>query len=881
MISYDKLTIKAQEIVKNAFELAINLNNQEIQPEHFFSAVLTTPDNIGYVVLQKIVGNTNPIKEEVERMTERFPKITGAVGQPYISTLSDQMFRSAEAFAKQLQDEYISVEHLILALQETAKDELKVLFKKNGITQETLLSALKEIRGSQQVKDQTPEDKYQALKRYCRDLNDLARKGKLDPVIGREDEIRRVLQVLTRRTKNNPVLIGDPGVGKTAIAEGLALRIVVQDVPEGIKNKRVMALDMGALIAGAKYRGEFEDRLKSVIREITEAEGQIILFIDEIHTVVGAGAAEGSVDASNLLKPALARGEMRCIGATTLDEYRKYIEKDKALERRFQPVLVDEPSVEDSISILRGIKDKYEIHHGIRIKDAALIAAVELSHRYITDRFLPDKAIDLIDEAASRLRLEIDSLPAELDEVERKISQMEIESRALAKEKDIPESQERYQKIQKELAQQKEISTTLRGRWEEEKRHIGQINELKKKIDTLKLEGDKAEREGNWERAAQIKHSELPSLNRDLENEKALLVQKQSGRALLREEVTEEDIAEIISKWTHIPVSRLVESERRKLLHIEDEIHRRVVGQNEAVTAVANAVRRARAGLQDENRPLATFIFTGSTGVGKTETAKALAEVLFNDENAIIRIDMSEYMEKHSVSRLIGAPPGYVGYDEGGQLTEAIRRKPYSVILLDEIEKAHPDVFNILLQVLEDGRLTDNKGRVANFKNSIIIMTSNLGSQTIMGQTAGVTEENIGVIYATIQETVLSQLKQYLKPEFLNRVDEIIVFMPLLPSEIDQIVQRQFDRLSARMKAMGIETVLSKSARSMIAQASWDPIYGARPVKRTLQKHLLDPLASMILEEKFGAGDTVHIDLKDGNIVFKKSGRNKAGESPV
>ncbi|PIS29267.1 MAG: ATP-dependent chaperone ClpB [Candidatus Marinimicrobia bacterium CG08_land_8_20_14_0_20_45_22] len=870
-MSFDKLTIKAQEIVKNAFEIAINSNNQEIQPDHFFSSVLTTPDNIGLAVLQKIVGNIDPIKEEIERMIERFPKVTGAIGQPYISTLSDRMFRSAEAFAKQLQDEYISIEHLILALQETAKDELKVLFKKNGITQETLLSSLKEIRGSQQIKDQTPEDKYQALKRYCRDLNDLARKGKLDPVIGREDEIRRVLQVLSRRTKNNPVLIGDPGVGKTAIVEGLALRIVNQDVPEGIKGKRVMALDMGALIAGAKYRGEFEDRLKSVIREITEAEGSIILFIDEIHTVVGAGAAEGSVDASNLLKPALARGEMRCIGATTLDEYRKYIEKDKALERRFQPILVDEPSIEDSISILRGIKEKYEIHHGIRIKDAALIAAVELSHRYITDRFLPDKAIDLIDEAASRLRLEIDSLPAELDEVERKISQMEIESRALAKEKDIPESQERYQKIQKELAQQKETSATLRSHWEEEKRHIGQINELKKKIETLKLEDEKVEREGNWERAAQIKHSELPALSRDLENEKAMLIQKQIGRALLREEVTEEDIAEIISKWTHIPVSRLVESERQRLLHIEDEIHRRVVGQNEAVTAVANAVRRARAGLQDENRPLATFIFTGSTGVGKTETAKALAEVLFNDENAIIRIDMSEYMEKHSVSRLVGAPPGYVGYDEGGQLTEAVRRKPYSVILLDEIEKAHPDVFNILLQVLEDGRLTDNKGRVANFKNTIIIMTSNLGSQAIMGQTSGVTEENIGVIYATIQETVLSQLKQYLKPEFLNRVDEVIVFTPLLPSEIDQIVQRQFDRLSVRMKAMGIEAVLSKSVRSMIGQASWDPIYGARPVKRTLQKHILDPLAVMILEGKFGAGDTVHVDLKDGDIVFRKN----------
>ncbi|HCL00646.1 MAG TPA: type VI secretion system ATPase TssH, partial [Candidatus Marinimicrobia bacterium] len=670
--------------------------------------------------------------------------------------------------------------------------------------------------------------------------------------------------------KNNPVLIGEPGVGKTAIAEGLALRIVSRDVPESMKEMRVLALDMGALIAGAKFRGEFEDRLKSVIREITEAEGSIILFIDEIHTVVGAGAAEGSVDASNLLKPALARGDLRSIGATTLDEYRKYIEKDKALERRFQPVLIEEPSIKDAISVLRGIKERYEIHHGIRIKDTALVAAVELSHRYITDRFLPDKAIDLIDEAASRLRLEIESLPAELDEIERKISQLEIESRALAKEKDIEASNERYKIIQKELAQLKDKAGTLRGRWQEEKKHINRINDLKKKIEETKLEAEKAERESNWERAAQLRHSDLVVFEKEIAEEKKALEAQQGDRALLREEVSEEDIADIISKWTHIPVSRLVESERQKLLKIEEKLHKRVVGQDAAITAVANAVRRARAGLQDEDRPLATFIFTGSTGVGKTELAKALAAFLFNDENALIRIDMSEYMEKHSVSRLIGAPPGYVGYEEGGQLTEAVRRKPYSVILLDEIEKAHDDVFNILLQVMEDGRLTDNKGRTVNFKNTIIIMTSNLGSQAIMNQTASVDKDNIKVIYATIQETVLSQLREHLKPEFMNRVDEMIVFMPLLPAQINEIVMLQFNRLFERMRGKGIQAKLTEKACSVIASASWDPVYGARPVKRMLRKHILDPLAVEILSGKFISGDKIIIDDQDGRIVFQK-----------
>jgi len=870
MLSTERFTIKAREVVESAFNIAMRLANQSIEPEHFLDAILTTPDNTGRLILNKLIGNADVFSRDIEKLLEAFPKISGG-GQPYLSGASNKMWQAAEDQAKQFQDEYLSAEHLLLGIAEIAGGELKKILKRNGISGETILAALKEIRGTQIITDQTPEDKYQALKKYCRDLNELARRGKLDPVIGREDEIRRVLQVLARRTKNNPVLIGEPGVGKTAIAEGLALRIISQDVPEGFRSKRILALDMGALIAGAKFRGEFEDRLKAVMREISEAQGGIILFIDEIHTVVGAGAAEGAVDASNLLKPALARGDLRCIGATTFNEYRKYIEKDKALERRFQPVQIDEPSVEDSISILRGLKERYEIHHGIRITDTALVAAVELSNRYITDRFLPDKAIDLVDEAASRLRLEIDSLPAELDEVERKISQLEIESRALAKEKDIEDSHLRYTKIQQELAQLKDIATVLRARWQSEKQHIATISNLKQQIEQKKAEAETAEREGNWEKAAQLTHADLIALNKHLETEKENLKKVQAKRALLREEVTEEDIAEIVSKWTHIPVSRLIEGERAKLLHMEAKLHERVVGQDEAVRAVSNAVRRARAGLQDENRPLATFIFTGSTGVGKTELAKALAEFLFNDENALIRIDMSEYMEKHAVSRLIGAPPGYVGYDEGGQLTEAVRRKPYAVVLLDEIEKAHGDVFNILLQVLEDGRLTDNKGHVANFKNTIVIMTSNLGSEQIMGQAGDVDENNINVVYANIQETILSQLRQMLKPEFLNRIDEIIVFKPLLPDEIRRIVELQFDRLLERVKANGVQAKLSEQAGAMIAKAGWDPAFGARPVKRIIQRQILDPLALDILEEKVKAGDNLTVDIQDGQIHFTKS----------
>lgn len=870
MYSSEKFTIKAREVVEKAINTAQRLSNQAIEPEHFLYAILTTPENTGYLILTKLVGNADLFSRNVEQLLEVFPKVSGT-DKYHLSNAAQKMLQMAEDQARQFQDEYLSAEHLLLGLTEIASGELKKLLKQNGITGETILAALKEIRGSQTITDQTPEDKYQALKKYCRDLNELARRGKLDPVIGREEEIRRVLQVLARRTKNNPVLIGEPGVGKTAIAEGLALRIVSQDVPENFRNKRVLALDMGALIAGAKFRGEFEDRLKAVMREITEAQGIIILFIDEIHTVVGAGAAEGAVDASNLLKPALARGDLRCIAATTFNEYRKYIEKDKALERRFQPVQIDEPSIEDSISIMRGLKERYENHHGIRITDTALVAAVELAARYITDRFLPDKAIDLIDEAASRLRLEIDSRPAELDEVERKISQLEIESRALAKEKDIPESHQRHAKIQKELGQLKDEAAVLRDRWQTEKQHITTISELKKQIEAKKLEAEKAEREGNWERAAQLMHSELVTLNKQLESEKAILKKASAKRALLREEVTEEDIAEIVSKWTHIPVARLIEGERVKLLQMEAKLHERVIGQNEAIQAVSNAVRRARAGLQDEHRPLATFIFTGSTGVGKTELAKALAEFLFDDENALIRIDMSEYMERHAVARLIGAPPGYIGYEEGGQLTEAVRRKPYSVILLDEIEKAHGDVFNILLQVLEDGRLTDNKGHVANFKNSIIIMTSNLGSEQIMGQAGDVDENTIDVIHANIQETILSQLRQLLKPEFLNRIDEVIVFKPLLPKEIREIVKLQFERLLERVRARGIQTSLSDEACELIAKAGWDPAFGARPVKRIIQKQILDPLALEILEEKFQQGDTVNVEIQDGKIHFAKS----------
>ncbi|MBN2282124.1 MAG: ATP-dependent chaperone ClpB [Candidatus Marinimicrobia bacterium] len=867
-MSFDKLTIKAQEIIKESIQSAQNLSQQQIQPEHILFSLLTVEDNVGLVILKKIAGNINALGNALQSRIESFPKLSGGIGQPYLSPDSEKMLNSAAKLAEDFNDEYLSAEHLLLALEKTAKNELRQILKSNGISHESILNALKNIRGSQTINDQEPENKYQALKRYCRDLNDLAKKGKLDPVIGRDDEIRRTLQVLSRRTKNNPILVGNPGVGKTAIAEGLALRIVSGDVPETIRNKRILSLDMGALIAGAKFRGEFEERLKTVIKEVGESDDSIVLFIDEIHTVVGAGAAEGAVNASNLLKPALARGELRCIGATTFDEYQKYIEKDKALERRFQPVQVNEPSVEDTIAILRGIKDKYEIHHGIRIKDSAIVASVELSDRYIADRFLPDKAIDLMDEAASRLKLEVDSTPAELDELQRKINQMEVALRALQKENDHKQSRERLTEIQKELPELKEKAAAVRFEWESEKAIITDVNELKKQIDETKGETERAERNGDWEKVAQLKHSKLPSLHQQLENKKEELAKKQGNKKFIREEVSEEDIADIISKWTHIPVTKLVESEKQVLLKLEEKLHQRVVGQEKAIQAVSNSVRRARAGLQDRNRPLASFIFTGPTGIGKTELAKALAEFLFSDESALVRIDMSEYMERHAVAKLIGAPPGYVGYDEGGQLTEAIRRHPYSVILLDEIEKAHYDVFNLLLQVLDDGRLTDSKGRVVDFTNALLIMTSNLGSHLISRHTSDLNAENLDAKYLAIHDTVMNELKNHLKPEFLNRIDETIVFTPLLPHEIEDIVRIQIRRVKKMTEQQNIEIDFSASAIKFLAEKSWDPVFGARPVKRNIQHFVLDPMSELILSGKLIAGKKLVIDSDGKKLDF-------------
>ena len=869
MLSFDKLTIKAQEIVKDSLQTAQNLSQQQIRPEHILFSILNVQDNVALVVLKKITGNVQTLRNTISQRVESFPKISGGISQSYLTTDSEKMLDVAAKLAEDFKDEYISAEHILLAIEKKADKELKKILKDNGITEETILNALKDIRGTQNVKDQAPEEKYQSLKRFTRDLNEMARKGKLDPVIGRDDEIRRTLQVLSRRTKNNPVLVGNPGVGKTAIAEGLALRIVSGDVPETIKNKQILSLDMGALIAGAKFRGEFEERLKAVVKEVSESGDNIILFIDEIHTVVGAGAAEGAVNASNLLKPALARGELRCIGATTFDEYQKYIEKDKALERRFQPVQINEPTVEDAIAILRGIKDKYEIHHGIRIKDSAIVASVELSDRYISDRFLPDKAIDLMDEAASRLKLEVDSTPVELDEFQRKINHIEIALRALKQEKDHKQSAERYEELQRELPELKEKAAALKYEWESEKAIIEQVSELKKQIDETKSEAERAERDGDWEKVAQLKHAKLISLQKQMESKKQELAEKQKDKQFIREEVTEEDIAEIISKWAHIPVKKLVESEKQILLHLEKKLHERVVGQKKAITEIANSVRRARAGLQDKHRPLASFIFTGPTGVGKTELAKALAEFLFGDENAMVRIDMSEYMERHAVAKLIGAPPGYVGYDEGGQLTEAIRRHPYSVVLLDEIEKAHYDVFNLLLQVLDDGRLTDSKGRVVDFKNTILIMTSNLGSHHIMDLTKDLTSENLNAKYSDIEQTVMNELKNHLKPEFINRIDETIVFTPLLPHEIENIVKIQFKQLISLIEDQNIQLELTENATKFIAKLSWDPIYGARPVKRTIQRNILNPLAELILAGKIEKEGKLIVDSDGDKIVFK------------
>jgi ATP-dependent Clp protease ATP-binding subunit ClpB len=873
-MNFNKFTIKSQEAVQNAQEIAGSYNNQTIEPEHLLAALVQDGEGIVPPLLQKVGANLNYIKIKINEAVEKLPKVQGAgLGNQHLSPALAEVFENAQKEAQQLKDEYVSTEHLLLGLLEEpsrggAVSTASKLLRGQGVTKDTIYKALKEVRGTQRVMDQNPEDKYQALERFGRDLNDLARKGKLDPVIGREDEIRRVLQVLSRRTKNNPVLIGDPGVGKTAIAEGIAHRIVHGDVPESLKTKRIVALDMGSLVAGTSFRGQFEERLKAVLKEVTESNGEIILFIDELHTLVGAGAAQGAVDAANMLKPALARGDLRAIGATTIDEYRKHIEKDAALERRFQPVLVDEPSVEDTISILRGLKERYEVHHGVRITDGAIVAAAQLSHRYITDRFLPDKAIDLVDEAASKLRIEIDSMPEELDTVERRIKQLEIEQEAMKRERD-EESRNRLESIKQELAELNQQRNELRAHWQLEKELIQSIRKMKGEIEQAKVEAEQKERQGDLGRVAELRYGVIAGLEKKLKGASAKLAEVQKNRKMLKEEVDAEDIAEIVAKWTGIPVQRMLESERSKLLHLEDRIHERLIDQDDAVKAVADAIRRSRAGLQDEKRPIGSFIFLGSTGVGKTELARALAEFLFNDEAAMVRIDMSEYMEKFSVSRLIGAPPGYVGYEEGGQLTEAIRRKPYSVVLLDEIEKAHPEVFNVLLQLLDEGRLTDSKGRTVNFKNTIVIMTSNLGSHLIQEKVQSLDEQNRDEIMDDLRVRLLEMLKQTIRPEFLNRIDDIILFKPLTMAEIQQIVELQLKNVQKLLAAKNITLEFTDDLKEWLAKAGFDPSFGARPLKRTIQKHVVNKLSEEILSGAIADGDSIEVTADErGGVDF-------------
>ncbi len=858
---FDKFTIKSQELIQNVQALASQHNNQQIEPEHLLTGMLDEKESLARTLLRKLGVSADGVVQELHMAIDSFPKITGiAGGDVYMSARTKQVLDAAFSESAKMKDQYVSIEHILMAILDEKDGKSAKILSRYGATKESFLKVLMDIRGSQRITDQNPEEKYQALDRFSRNLTDLARLGKLDPVIGRDEEIRRIVQVLSRRTKNNPVLIGEPGVGKTAIVEGLAQRIIEGDVAETLKNRRLVALDMGALIAGAKYRGEFEDRLKALLKEIENAEGEVILFIDELHTVVGAGASEGAMDASNMLKPALARGSLRCVGATTLNEYRKYIEKDAALERRFQPVMVLEPTVEDTISILRGLKEKYEVHHGVRIKDSAIVSAATLSHRYISDRFLPDKAIDLIDECASKLRIEIDSMPVEIDEKQRRITQAEIEREALKKESDQA-SKERLAKLEKDIANMIDEIMGMKAHWQNEKDLIQAIREVKEEQEQLGIEEQQAEREGNLARVAEIRYGKVLELQNSLKEANQKLAQLQKDSKMLKEEVDDEDVAEVVSRWTGIPVSKMLEGERDKLVHMENRLGRRVIGQNEAISAVSNAVRRARSGLQDPNRPIGSFIFMGPTGVGKTELAKALAEFIFDSEQAMVRIDMSEYMEKHAVSRLIGAPPGYVGYEEGGYLTEAVRRRPYSVVLFDEIEKAHPEVFNVLLQILDDGRMTDGHGRTVDFKSTIIIMTSNVGSQWIQELGASRREE--------VETRITEALRANFKPEFLNRIDETIIFQNLNRDELKKIVDIQIKRLDKRLSEMNIELVLSDAARLLLAEKGYDQIYGARPLKRAIQKYVENPLSMEILKGDIAEGANIEADVEDGEIVFK------------
>ena len=861
-MTFDKFTIKAQEAVQEAVNTAQQNGQQSIEPVHLLKGVMVKAKDVAGYIFQKLGANASQIEMVVDSEIKRLPRVQG--GQPYLSNDTNTVLQRAQDFAQKNGDEFTSVEPLLLALLQVSSTASRIL-KDAGMTEAETVKAIQELRQGQKVQSQSGDENYQSLSKYAKNLVEEARQGKLDPVIGRDEEIRRVLQILSRRTKNNPILIGEPGTGKTAIVEGLAERIVRGDVPENLKDKQLYSLDMGALVAGAKYKGEFEERLKSVIKEVTNSNGNIILFIDEIHTLVGAGGGEGAMDAANILKPALARGELRSIGATTLNEYQKYFEKDKALERRFQTVMVDEPDELSAISILRGLKERYENHHKVRIQDDACIAAVKLSERYISDRFLPDKAIDLMDEAAAKLRMERDSVPEELDEITRKLKQLEIEREAIKRENDA----DKIAQLDKDIAELKDQEKSFRAKWESEKGLVNKIQQDKQQMEQLKFEAERAEREGNYERVAEIRYGKLQALEQDIKDIQAQLRNTQGGNAMIREEVTADDIAEVVSRWTGIPVTRMMQSEREKLLHLEEELHKRVIGQDEAIKAVSDAVRRSRAGLQDPKRPIASFIFLGTTGVGKTELAKALAEYLFNDETMMTRIDMSEYQEKFSVSRLIGAPPGYVGYDEGGQLTEGVRRKPYSVVLFDEIEKAHPDVFNILLQVLDDGRLTDNKGRTVNFKNTIIIMTSNLGSQYIQAQFAGMTPDNRDHVIADTKTKVMDMLKKTIRPEFLNRIDETIMFLPLTKPEIAQVVTLQMNAVKKMLEPQGFTLNVSPAAISLLADEGFDPEFGARPVKRAIQRMVLNDLSKKILSDEVSREKPITIDAADNKLVFR------------